>query len=310
MFYMKTTILNSIHYSDKEKELTKSKSFKYECENCQKHFNDINNFKKHKKTHESSDPKKQHKCILCNAEELTKSEIHSHFKVVHEIVLTSEVLKFPTCDDFHTWKNQIERTTQSSFINEHGSYNTKDYKRLKYVCHRSGLFKSQSKGLRHLKTQGSHKINGYCPAEIIVKLLNDGTCEVEFVAQHIGHNENLGHLNLNQSEKEDLAAKIALKVPFESILDEVRNSVSGSEIDRLHLLKKKDLANIQACFNLNKESIRHVQDAVSVEAWIKEVENSGCVLFYKPQDTLSEDYKELKETDFILIIMNKAQREI
>lgn len=80
-------------------------------------------------------------------------------------------------------------------------YNTKSYTKLEYVCHRTGLFQSEGKGIRHLKVQGSHKMNGYCPTEIFVKILNDGKCEVEFVAQHIGHSDNLGHLSLNKHER-------------------------------------------------------------------------------------------------------------
>ncbi|VEN54487.1 unnamed protein product [Callosobruchus maculatus] len=186
----------------------------------------------------------------------------------------------------------MERETQSYFINEHGSYNTNSYIKFKYVCHRSGIFKSESKKIRHLKVQGSHKINGYCP-EISGKILKNGICEVELVSQHIGHDNNLGHLNLSKTAREDLAAKISLNVPFDSILDEVRDSISGDQIERLHLLTKKDLSNIQQCFNLNNESVRHANDAISFEAWIKEVELTGTVLYYKPQNIQSEEHKEL-----------------
>lgn len=87
--------------------------------------------------------------------------------------MSSDALKFSNQDEFHIWKGQMKRETQSFFINKHGSYKTNGYTKLKYVCHRSGIFKTESKGIRHLKVQGSHKMNGYCPAEISVKILND-----------------------------------------------------------------------------------------------------------------------------------------
>ncbi|VEN51584.1 unnamed protein product, partial [Callosobruchus maculatus] len=90
----------------------------------------------------------------------------------------------------------------------------------------------------------------------------------------------------------------------------VRDSISGHQTERLHLLTKKDLSNIQQCFNLNNESVRHANDAISVEAWIKEVELTGTVLYYKPQDIQSEEHKALKSEDFVLIIMNKGQTEM
>ncbi|GFV99047.1 uncharacterized protein TNCV_1510251 [Trichonephila clavipes] len=44
-----------------------------------------------------------------------------------------------------------------------------------FVCHRSGDYISKGKGLRHLKTQGSNKIDGYYPAEIKVFVSETGS---------------------------------------------------------------------------------------------------------------------------------------
>ncbi|VEN51585.1 unnamed protein product, partial [Callosobruchus maculatus] len=157
---------------EKEQDLIKPKTYTYKCEACRKQFNDINNFRRHKRTHENVESRKQYKCTLCSSDVyLIKSEIWIHFQTNHDIVLNSNNLKFFNKDEFYTWKGQMERETQSYFINEHGSYNTNSYTKFKYVCHRSGIFKSESKKIRHLKVQGSHKINGYCPAEISGKIL-------------------------------------------------------------------------------------------------------------------------------------------
>lgn len=166
--------------------------------------------------------------------------------------------------------------------------------------------------IRKLKTQGTNKIGGYCPARINIKIMNDKTCVVNFCSSHIGHKQeqDLGHLFLSKLQKQNVAAKIAAKIPFQVILDEVRDSVSNSHLERLHLLTKKDLYNLEQCFNLRDSSVRHVNDAVSVDAWVNEMKTSGCVLFYKPQEALSEEYPELKHEDFFLIIMTEGQKDL
>ncbi|GFT16957.1 uncharacterized protein NPIL_185951 [Nephila pilipes] len=44
-----------------------------------------------------------------------------------------------------------------------------------YLLYHSGFYVSKGKGLRHLKTQGSNKIDGYCPAEIKVFISETGS---------------------------------------------------------------------------------------------------------------------------------------
>lgn len=116
-------------------------------------------------------------------------------------------------------------------------------------------------GIRRLKTKGSNKIDGICPAEISVKVFGDGTHEVAFINTHVGHTTDLEHLILSKSEKEMLASKIAAKIPFGTILDEVRDSKcdnkfeqTDNKLERTHMLTRKDLHNIKQCFNLNNES--------------------------------------------------------
>ena len=40
------------------------------------------------------------------------------------------------------------------------------------------------------------------------------------------------------------------------------------------------------------------------------MEDSGSVLFYKPQDVQCERYPQLRKEDFVLIIMNEGQKEM
>jgi hypothetical protein len=52
---------------------------------------------------------------------------------------------------------------------------------------------------------------------------------------------------------------MALKIPFTQILDEVRDSIHGSELERIHLLTKKDLYNIEKSFNLQSTTVRQIK---------------------------------------------------
>jgi hypothetical protein len=241
---------------------------------------------------------------------MKKDDLLIHFKETHDIKMKINNMQFPSSEKFYEWKSKIEGDTKSLFVKERGTFSTKDHSIIYYVCHRSGTFVSKTKGFRHIKTQGSNKINGFCPGSIKVVLNKTGTCDVRFFETHVGHENDLGHLYLTRAERETLAAKMALKIPFTQILDEVRDSIHGSELERIHLLTKKDLYNIEKSFNLQSTTVRHQNDAISVEAWVNEMENSGCVLFYKAQETTSEKHPELKYDDFVLVIMNSGQEEM
>ncbi len=66
-------------------------------------------------------------------------------------------------------QEEYEKATNSCFIKDCGEKRSNLY----YYCNRSGHFKSRSTGIRHLKTQGTSKISGYCTAAIIVQIKSD-----------------------------------------------------------------------------------------------------------------------------------------
>lgn len=62
---------------------------------------------------------------------------------------------------------------------------------------------------------------------------------------------------------------------------------------------------------MSSSSVRHSNDAISVESWVIEMQRIGKhILFYKPQGVALEDYPQLKMEDFVLIIMTPAQLEM
>ena len=79
-----------------------------------------------------------------------------------------------------------------------------------YYCSRSGYFVSRSSNKRHLKSQGSAKINAYCTSAIVYKkkMGYAHSLEVEYCDTHYGHSSNLGHLRLHQTERQEIAGKL------------------------------------------------------------------------------------------------------
>nr|CAI5837169.1 unnamed protein product [Callosobruchus analis] len=71
-----------------------------------------------------------------------------------------------------------------------------------------------------------------------------------------------------------IAEKMAENVPLPAILDKIRDSVANEKLERIHLLTKKDLHNISQTYNLNKDFMRHPNDAVSIESWANEAAES------------------------------------
>lgn len=55
--------------------------------------------------------------------------------------------------------------------------------------------------------------------------------------------------------------------------------------------------------------MKHENDSLSVDVWVQEMSDchNPCVLFYKSQGNTTSEYPELKNEDFMLIIMNEVQ---
>lgn len=243
---------------------------------------------------------------MCTYHDSFRINLLKHFQLEHNISISTENFKFDNIEYFTQWKNDLEATTDTKFVKIGSEKQMITY----YSCHRSGYYVSRGKGSRHLKSQGSKKINSFCPASIQL-IQSNNQFEVIFVSTHVGHKTELGHLTLTQTNREMLASKIAARVPFPDILDDVRGSLSESNLQRIHLLTRKDLYNIQSSFNLCSSSVRHPSDGLSVDSWVTEMQKTdNCVLYYKPQGTVSEEHLQLKSEDFVLIIMNEAQCEI
>lgn len=243
------------------------KTYNFTCTTCHKNFTHLRNFKAHVKTHQPTSTSEHHKlkCPLCKYD-CVKAEFFHHLESVHDLPISTETLNFSSSEEFILWKTNLEKQTSSSFIKKHGTKKNTNFSRTIYWCHRSGIYVPKGKGIRHLKTQGTCKIDGHCPAQLNVTSYADGKLEVIFTKTHVGHGSDLGHLKLTSNEKSEIAAQIAANVPFNAILDGIRNSLANCELDRMHLLTRKDLHNIKQYFILNCDTGRHTNDAISIKS--------------------------------------------
>ena len=85
---------------------------------------------------------------------------------------------------------------------------------------------------------GSKRLNGHCPAEIILKQSKkDKVYRVTVQKTHVGHcpgsdEKELDFLSLDKGLKEEIAAKLSLGVPQSTILKQYQCSAQPSSFQR------------------------------------------------------------------------------
>ncbi|XP_054275471.1 uncharacterized protein LOC128994741 [Macrosteles quadrilineatus] len=278
--------------------------FKCSRPNCIAAFAEERSLKLHVRKHHHNFGRKW-KCPLCpyTARQRT-NDIHRHFEKNHDIPLRKEHHVFKSREEFISWKCEMEKTSVSTYRKRSSKENY-----LYYQCHRCGFYNSEGRGKRHIKISGTCKINGYCPANLTVKIKND-TLHVTHVVTHVGHKNEIKHKKLSSEERRLIALQLADKKPHEEILKNIRESISNYQLQRIHLTNKKDIVNIEKSFNLHHESVKHPFDPVSISSWVKEMKNSTTIahVSFKPQGVKDPQYPDLQENDFLLIFITNAQK--
>ena len=166
-----------------------------------------------------------------------------------------------------------------------------------------------------MKSQGTSKIQTHCTAGFQQEHITANNVIKVFICKtHYGHSPILGHLRLQERYRAAIVGMLTQGVSMERILDKVRDSV-GSNLERLHLITKKDIHNIERSFGVRQEQ-RHSDDATSVYLWVKEMVEKGesnPVLYYKQQGTKIAEIGqsgELGINDFVLVIQTPLQADI
>lgn len=291
----------------------------FRCTYCDKQFPKKFNLNRHVKNLHKKAPGKNtqgtYGCSICLVVFNTRESFVNHCSSSHDIAIKTETLHFDNEENFNKWKTETEKKSKTCFIIRNSdvrNHNGPISKRSQYVCNRSGVYRGVGETRkREIKIQGSRKLNGFCPCGLKVKFFTDGKINVEYCSTHIGHKTEFAHLPLTFEERQDVATQLANKIPLDTVLGKVRSTIKKQELERVHLLTKKDLYNIEGEFNLN-ETVRHSNDAVSVDAWVEEERKSdrNSVLMYKPQGEIDTEYNTFKTDDFALGIMTNAQEEI
>ncbi|GFY19480.1 uncharacterized protein TNCV_4646541 [Trichonephila clavipes] len=158
-----------------------SKIYQFKCDLCTYKYNDLYSLRFHmRKMHNVENiNESRRKCTLCTYES-SKEEMLLHFQEVHDVKIENVELSFIDFEAFNEWKNGTEKETKNKFIVKREATSLQNGEKPHFVCHCSGDYISKGKGLRHLKTQGSNKIDGYYPAEIKVFVSETGACSIKF----------------------------------------------------------------------------------------------------------------------------------
>lgn len=285
-------------------KLTSLSNYKYKCTICGRNYNYVHHLKSHeRKIHKVGLDNyvrvKKLKCSLCDFLTKEKKFLFIHMESVHSIMITNEDLEFSSFEEFIQWKKCMERDTSTLFILNSGCKQNpnKSVTRHYFTCHRSGYYNTRGKGKRHLKAQGSRKINGICPASIHVVESENGKCKVNYIPTHVGHQSDIHHLSLTKNERKNLAVDIANKVPFQVILDKIRDSVIDSDLRRIHLLRKKDLYNIENSYNLGSSSVGYEDNGTSVETFEEEIHSSDDLFMDTGNDNVGLSYENEEIVD-------------
>ena len=128
---------------------------------------------------------------------------------------------------------------------------------------------------------------------------------------HYGHKLSLGHLRICDEEHTAIAQQLRQGVDFEHILEKIRDNV-GKQFQRLHLLTRKDINNIELAYGF-KGTQRHNDDATSVQILVEEMKmsESNRIILYKPQGMPQpEACENMCNNDFMLVIQTHLQAEI
>ncbi|XP_074596402.1 uncharacterized protein LOC141851559 [Brevipalpus obovatus] len=267
----------------------------FECEECSKTFQVKKSLLRHL-SEEHNRTKRGQKCAICDKIVTNILNYTVHAKEEHNIEIEQSERIFDTIEDFEKWKSEIETSSESFFAKKRTQHD-KSY----YECSRSGTYVSKGHGVRHLKTQGSRKIDAKCPAMMIVHQENL-KFHVKFYETHMGHENELRHIDLSKNDREKLASYISFGLPRAAILQKIRTSWKEEEFDRIHLLNRMDLVNITKSYGLDSQVVRDKNDLVSIESLVEEMGTSvdDPIVHYSPPDD--------ENHGFVLIISTRGQR--
>lgn len=229
----------------------------------------------------------------------------------HQSNIKVEQLQFEHIAAFKAWKEESEYKTLSQYSlkcapHQYGINNV-----YYFYCNRAGTYTTKGIEKRQHKSQGTSKLGNQCTSHIkAMENTDTGEVKVEYCATH-SHTIKLAHLRIPDKTRMDIAAKLQQGVSMERILDDIRDTVTN-QVNREHLIKKKDLRNIKMQYNVDGIT-RDKNDLTSVSAWVTEMmgQKFNPIILYKAQG--QEQLSHMDNTsndDFLLCIQTEFQRDM
>ncbi len=248
-------------------------------------------------------------CAICHTAFSNKLSLMEHYSEAHRVNFVWRDLEFESKEKFLDWKKVTEDATNSRFITRNRGcslyWNT-----TVYSCHRSGFSKVKScDRIRRLKLKGSKKINGLCPAEIMLReKKGTSTCLVTFLETHVGHtlstNDETPYL-FPRKENRDVQ-KIQKPTPRRWFADTEEEDLYSSESSGSKNIDKTAISsNVTSDVRVNLAGCSDA-DAANIEMFVNRYSNS--VLYYKKRGEPDDKFHFFKNGDFALIFMSSNQQ--
>ncbi|KAG8258518.1 hypothetical protein J6590_108402 [Homalodisca vitripennis] len=290
----------------------KKKKNGYSCLICSKKFSQNAGRYNHMRNKHGIHPgeKTNVRCLEknCNFTCSYKEKLQLHLSEIHGLDMVITMKSFDSLQEFLRWKDVFERQEKSRFVKKSGSRVREEGIRVAYYyCSRSGSFVSHGLGIKNSKKKGTSKTNHHCTASITCVELPGGKIEVKICSTHYGHDTDLQHLRLTQTEKYQIAEQLCKGVPRDLILDNVRSS-AGPEVDRIHLITMKDVKNIEKAFGIQaapKEKTNNM--FYNLTEWISSImQTEHCPVLYFKEDAVFTN----KNYCLTLILLTTGQQEV
>lgn len=184
------------------------KTTKFPCEICDRDFKSRQSLWNHRKTIHSNvqfevKRKSDVKCGECNEVLDSVSKLCEHLNGVHGFDVKIEEFNFKSKLDYENWRKDVERKGRFEFVASQGGVIRNNAIKQYLRCHRSGVFKSKSKGIRAPKTVQTNRINYHCCAFATVSIsIMTEEVTVKACLQHYGHDDLLIRVRLSKGVQE------------------------------------------------------------------------------------------------------------
>ncbi|XP_072048500.1 uncharacterized protein [Amphiura filiformis] len=306
---------------------------RHKCPQCQYQSNSKHNINRHQQScHETMHTLESSRvgkcqCLECGQRLYKISDLRRHLSTKHAFIFKTETVVLDSYEEFDEWKASIEIAEGCSFTKTTGDKVIQGGKRTQYYqCNRSGMFRSNNKGKRRQKWQGSCKIESNCTSTMIASILENGKVEVECVCTHYSHQIELQHVWIPKGSKrqgtvksshrdqtrEEIGTVKSSRQTREEIMKDVCNSV-GNVYDRHHTLSKQEIPDIVDVFVASTIQ-RQSNDKLSLLSWMKQWAGSidpSPILTYRIEGNSDDfDFPGLQHDDFIIVIQSELQKDM